>query len=60
MKTYILQNRHSTAQGVTRYLMAGNRHQFTRSSNWALTFTNFEEACKVAQKVGGLTVIETN
>jgi hypothetical protein len=58
MKTYILQSRHSHAQGVTRYLMAGGRHQLTRSPKWALTFTDFENACKVAQKVGGFWVVE--
>jgi len=38
--------------------MPGGRHQFTRSANWARTFTSFEEACIVAQKVGGLKVVE--
>jgi hypothetical protein len=58
MKTYILQSRHSHAQGVTRYLMAGGRHQLTRSPKWAMTFTSFEDACNKAQKVGGMKVVE--
>ena len=57
-KTYALENRHSAAQGVTCYLMPGGRHQFTRSPKWARTFTSFEDACKVAQKVGGMKVVE--
>jgi hypothetical protein len=57
-KTYALESRHSAAQGVTCYLMPGGRHQFTRSANWARTFTSFEEACIVAQKVGGMKVVE--
>jgi len=57
-KLYALENRNSDAQGVTRYLMPGGRHQFTRSENWARTFTSFEEACVVAQKVGGMKVVE--
>jgi hypothetical protein len=57
-KTYALESRHSALQGVTRYLMPGGRHQFTRSANWARTFTSFEEACIVAQKVGGVKVVE--
>jgi len=57
-KTYALESRHSASQGVTCYLMRGGRHQFTRSANWARTFTSFEEACIVAQKVGGVKVVE--
>ena len=57
-KTYALESRHSALQGVTRYLMAGGRHQLTSSANWARTFTSFEEACIVAQKVGGVKVVE--
>jgi hypothetical protein len=57
-KTYALEHRHSALQGVTAYLMPGGRHQFTRSANWARTFTSFEEACIVAQKVGGVKVVE--
>lgn len=58
-KTYALQSRHSASyNGITRYLMPGGRHQFTRSPNWARTFTSFEEACIVAQKVGGMKVVE--
>ena len=57
-KTYALKSRHSASQGLTRYLMPGGRHQFTRSANWARTFTSFEEACIVAAKVGGVKVVE--
>ena len=57
-KAYALESRHSALQGVTAYLMPGGRHQFTRSANWARTFTSFEEACIVAQKVGGMKVVE--
>jgi hypothetical protein len=57
-KTYTLMSRHSANQGVTKYLMPGGRHQFTRSANWARTFTSFEEACTVAIKVGGVKVVE--
>ena len=58
-KTYALQSRHSASyNGITRYLMPGGRHQFTRSPKWARTFTSFEEACIVAQKVGGMKVVE--
>jgi len=38
--------------------MAGGRHQLTRSPKWAMTFISFENACKVAQKVGGFWVVE--
>jgi hypothetical protein len=38
--------------------MAGGRHQLTRSPKWAMTFISFENACKVAQKVGGMKVVE--
>jgi hypothetical protein len=38
--------------------MAGGRHQLTSSPNWAITFTSYEEACVVAQKVGGMKVVE--
>ena len=57
-KTYALESRHSAAQGVILYLMPGGRHQFTRSANWARTFASFEDACVVAQKVGGMKVVE--
>ena len=58
-KTYALESRHSANyNGITRYLMPGGRHQLTRSPKWARTFTSFEEACIVAQKVGGMKVVE--
>lgn len=57
-KTYALKSRHSASQGVIRYLMPGRRHQLTCSINWARTFTSFEEACIVAQKIGGMKVVE--
>ncbi len=57
-KTFALVSRHQQQYDKIAYLMHGRRSQWTSSVNWARTFTSFEEACTVAQKVGGLKVVE--
>ena len=38
--------------------MCGGRSQITRSPEWARSYATFEEASKMAQKIGGFTVVE--
>lgn len=60
IKIYALESRHSASQGVTRYLMPGNRHQLTSSTMHARKFFSFDDACAAAQKIGGMKVVELN
>jgi hypothetical protein len=59
-KIYALESRHSASQGVTRYLMPGNRHQLTSSTMQARKFFSFDDACAAAQEIGGMKVVELN
>ena len=59
-KIYALKSRHSASQGVTRYLMHGNRHQLTSSIMQAQKFFSFDDACAMAQEIGGMKVVELN